>query len=102
MIDTLNSLEELFDGGFHVLPHLADKPIEDLIGHLPIMPNPQTPSEITVTIKDDEKTLRAKYLIYEEYKISSDDETIKRCIAETLKSFEGEPSDVRIRIAFSL
>jgi hypothetical protein len=61
-----------------------------------------TASEITVTIKDEEKTLKAKYLIYEPYQISYDDDTIKRCIAETLKNFTGEPSDVRIRINFSL
>ena len=62
----------------------------------------QTVSEITVVIKDDEKSLRAKYLIYAEYSVSCDDEVIKKCIAETLKSFDGEPSDVKIRINFSL
>lgn len=62
----------------------------------------QTVSEITVVIKDDEKSLRAKYLIYAEYTVSHDDEIIKKCIAETLKSFDGEPNDVKIRINFSL
>jgi hypothetical protein len=61
-------------------------------------PKSVTASEITVTIKDDEKSLKAKYLIYEDFVVSCDDNTIKRCIAETLLSFQGEPSEVRIRI----
>ncbi len=61
-------------------------------------PKSVTTSEITVTIKDDEKSLKAKYLIYEDFVVSCDDDTIKRCIAETLLSFQGEPSEVRIRI----
>lgn len=58
--------------------------------------------EITVIIKDDEKSLRAKYLVYEEFTVSLDDFQIKKCISETLKSFEGEPTDVKIKINFSL
>ncbi len=65
-------------------------------------PKSNTASEITVTIRDDEKNLKAKYLIYEEYTVSHEDETLKRCIAETLRSFEGDPTDIRIRINLSL
>lgn len=71
--------------------------------HQPQVSKPsQTASEITVTIRDDEKTLKAKYLIYDEYTISCNDPIIQRCIAETLTNFSGEPSDVRIRINFHL
>lgn len=59
-------------------------------------------SELTVVIKDEEKTLRKKFLLYEAYQATAEDAVIQRCIAETLKSFEGSPSDVRIKISFTL
>lgn len=61
-----------------------------------------TASTITVTIKDDEKTLNAKYLVYQDYSINVNDPVISMCIAQTLKSFEGEPNEVRVRINLSL
>ena len=59
-------------------------------------------SEITVTIKDEEKTLKAKFLIYEPYTVRDDDEVIRRCINETMKGFVGEPDSVKIRINMEL
>jgi|GEM_PF-1159464 len=82
------------------IPYVAG--LADIIPAEKKEPKSQSVSEITVVIRDDEKSLRAKYLIYDEYSVSSDDEIIKKCIAETLKSFDGEPSDVKIRINFSL
>lgn len=59
-------------------------------------------SEITVVVKDNEKSLRAKYLIYESYAVHSDDPVIGMCVAKTIESFQGEPDSVRIRISMEL
>jgi hypothetical protein len=62
------------------------------------MTNRGCASEITVTIKDDEKTLREKFLIYDTYEVSDTDPIIKDCINKTMKSFGSEPTDIRVRI----
>lgn len=55
-------------------------------------------SILTVAIKDEEKTLRTKYLIYETYTTDENDPIIKDCIEKTLDNFDGEPSDIRVII----
>ena len=40
-------------------------------------------SELTVVVKDEEKNLRKKFLIYETYTVDENDPTIKNCIEET-------------------
>jgi hypothetical protein len=57
-------------------------------------------SEITVIIKDEEKTLKKKFLIYDPYQVSQEDPTIKNCIEETLKNFAGEPAKITVKIHF--
>lgn len=59
-------------------------------------------SVLTITLKDEEKTLRSKHLLYESYCVHPDDPVIKQCIARALKDFNGEPSDVKIRINLEL
>ncbi len=59
-------------------------------------------SEITVIIKDEEKTLRSKYLIYETYTAEEDDPIIKDCIEKTLANFDGDPSDIRVQITLEI
>lgn len=55
-------------------------------------------SEITVTIKDDEKRLTKKTLVYETYTVNEEDPIIHGCIAEALKEFNGDPTDVKVRV----
>ena len=55
-------------------------------------------SEITVIVKDDEKTLRIKHLIYDDYTISEDDPVIKECVDSTVKQFDGDATDIQIKI----
>lgn len=55
-------------------------------------------SEMTVTIKDSEKTLKKKFPIHNTYVVSDEDETIKSCINEVLKNFNGEPDRVSVKI----
>lgn len=59
-------------------------------------------SEVVVTIKDEEKTLRTKYLVYENYSVSEDDPIIKDCIQKTLENFDGEPNNISVKITMEL
>jgi uridine kinase len=59
-------------------------------------------SELSVTIKDDEKRLNKKFMQYEVFTVSDEDETIQRCIKETLENFDGTPDSVKITITMEL
>jgi hypothetical protein len=59
-------------------------------------------SELTVIIKDEEKTLRTKYPLYDEYTVREDDPIIKGCIEKTLDNFDGEPSDITVSIKLEI
>ncbi|HXF90941.1 MAG TPA: hypothetical protein VNJ29_03325 [Candidatus Nitrosotenuis sp.] len=59
-------------------------------------------SELTVIIKDEEKQLRTKYLIYETYTVDEEDPIIKDCIEKTLENFNGEPSDITVNIKMAI
>lgn len=59
-------------------------------------------SELTVIIKDEEKTLRKKFLIYDTYQTEDDDPIIQGCIKETLENFHGDPSDIIINIKMEI
>lgn len=59
-------------------------------------------SVLTITLKDDERTYKQKFLLYEPYIISEDDETIKDCINEALSNAEYEPDEIRININFEI
>jgi hypothetical protein len=61
-----------------------------------------TVSEITVIVKDEEKSLRAKYLIYDVYEVTTENPIIKDCIAKTLENFGAEPTDVNLRIKLEI
>jgi len=55
-------------------------------------------SELTVSIRDEEKTLKKKFLVYQEFRVSQDDEFIQDCITETLKNFSGDPDKISVKI----
>ena len=55
-------------------------------------------SEITVILKDSERSYRQKFLIYDPYCVSIDDPIIRNCIEEAKKNFDGEPEDINIKI----
>ncbi len=59
-------------------------------------------SELTVIIKDEEKTLKTKYLIYETYEISLENPTIKDCVEKTLENFDGNPSNITVKIEMDM
>lgn len=56
------------------------------------------PSELTVIIKDSEKTLRKKFLAYDKYYVDRDDPYIKDCIEDTIKDFQAEPEKISLKI----
>jgi len=56
------------------------------------------PCELTVSIKDEEKTLKKKFLIYENFTVNENDPMIKSCIEETLKNFSAPPLRITVRI----
>lgn len=58
---------------------------------------PATCSELTITIKDSEKTQRTKHLVYDNFYLNPDDPVIKQIIAQALLEFNAEPESVRIR-----
>ncbi len=55
-------------------------------------------SELTVILKDSERTYRQKFLIYDVYHPTHDDPVIMGCINEAKKNFDGEPEDIKIKI----
>ena len=60
------------------------------------------PSEVSVRLKDDDKTLTIKHLIYEDFMCNENDPILKTCINETLKQFEGEPTDIQVKITLEV
>jgi len=53
--------------------------------------------EVTVVIKDSERTYRQKFLVYEDFSMTVEDPVLKICIESALKNFQGEPDDVIVR-----
>jgi len=56
-------------------------------------------SEITVTVRDAEKSLKKSFLIYEEFTANITDPIIEKCIKEVLDNFQGEPDKIKVRIS---
>ena len=55
-------------------------------------------NELTVILKDSDRTYRQKFLIYENYTLFDEDPVIRMCIDEAKKNFEGEPESIQIKI----
>lgn len=58
--------------------------------------------EVTIILKDSEKTMRHKFLEYQEIIMSPDCPLIKNMIEESKKSFVGEPEDVIVRASMTI
>ena len=55
-------------------------------------------SELTVIIRDSERTLRMKHLIYDSYSIADNDPLITKCVNDAIAQFQGEPDSVKVKI----
>ncbi len=53
--------------------------------------------ELTVIMKNDERTQRQKFLIYEKITLEQSDPIVAKCLAEAYKNFNGCVEDVTIR-----
>lgn len=59
-------------------------------------------SEVTIIVKDSEKTLKTKHLVYETYTVDSTDPIIGKYINDSLVQFGSEPTDVQIKISMTV
>lgn len=55
-------------------------------------------NELTVVLKDDERSYRQKFLIYHDYMANEDDPTVCECIDDARKNFAGEPETIQVKI----
>ena len=60
-------------------------------------------SEITVTVKNEEKKFISKFLVYETFTVSQTDPVLLDCVKQTIKEFgDNEPDSVAIRITVQM
>lgn len=57
----------------------------------------KNPVELTVVLKDSERTYRHKFLIYEDILLDPQASVILDCIKEARESFKAEPEDIVIK-----
>ena len=55
-------------------------------------------TELTVILKDSDRTYRQKFLVYENYMASEDEAVILKCVEEAKKNFEGDPETIQVKI----
>lgn len=53
--------------------------------------------ELTITIKDPERTYKHKFLVYEDVTLSLHDPVVEKCVKEAIEAFDGEPEDIVLR-----
>ena len=53
--------------------------------------------ELTVIIKDDDKTCKQKFLIYDNFTMKEDDPTVAECIRLSKENFKGSPDSIQLR-----
>lgn len=58
--------------------------------------------EVTVILKDSERTFRQKSLCYERIRLDPRDATIQRLIQEAMENFQGEPDDISIKCSMEV
>lgn len=54
-------------------------------------------TELTVTIKGEERSYKQQFLLYEEFKWDENDPIIKQCVDEALSNAKIEPEDIKVR-----
>lgn len=58
--------------------------------------------EVTVIVKDEEKSLKFKSLVYENFNVNTQDPTLAALIDKAVKDFKGTPEEIKIKISLSL
>lgn len=59
-------------------------------------------TELTVILKDADRTYRQKFLVYEDYSTSDNDPVILQCIEQAKENFQGHPEDIQIKITLEI
>ena len=59
-------------------------------------------SELTVILKDSERTYKQKFLMYNPYTMTYDDPQILDCIQQAKENFQGDPEDISIRVLMEI
>jgi hypothetical protein len=58
-------------------------------------------TEITVTLKDSERTYKEKFLIYDRIMMSLDCPVLKACVEKAKQGFKGDPIDILVKATAS-
>lgn len=58
--------------------------------------------ELSITVKDAERNLKKKFLVYDRICLAPDDPVIQKCVKETLDEFKGDPDDIKLRTFMSM
>ena len=49
-------------------------------------------------MKDEQRTFRQKYIVYESYQVAEDDPLIAKYIEDAKRNFDGDPEIIQIKI----
>jgi len=60
------------------------------------------PITLTVILKDDSRTYRQKFLLYEPVTLEPSNDLIRQCIKEAKDSFGNDAEDVQIRTSMEI
>ena len=60
------------------------------------------PSEISITVKNEEKRQTTKHLIYDVYAVHEEDLLIKDLMDKAVKEFNDTPDKVRVKITMEV
>lgn len=54
--------------------------------------------ELTITLKDEERNYKQKFLIYDSVTLGDEyDPILKECVDEAIQNFQGEAEDIVVR-----
>lgn len=60
------------------------------------------PSELSVTVKNEEKKQTTKHLIYENYSVHEEDPIVKELIDQAVKEFNSSVDAIKIKISMEV
>lgn len=60
------------------------------------------PSELSITVKNEEKRQTTKHLIYDVYAVHEEDPIIKGFMDEAVKEFNATPDKVQVKITMEV
>lgn len=60
------------------------------------------PSELTVILKDESRTYREVFLIYDIYTAQADDPKVMECIQTAVKQFGSTPDSIKVKISIEV